>query len=144
MNRMIHIGLVAIATSTIGLAGSASAAGSTSVFNCTVTPANPFIEYRGGIRGVGANVYVKCTVGRTGIVNAQIRENDTVSDDEVTPIRSASFTILAGQTQKVLSMWGACNNFDATGAEELFSRAKINIGGINSAWANTPDVSASC
>ncbi len=71
-------------------------------------------------------------------------EDDGVCDDAVSGLGSDGFSILAGQTRKVLTIRGRCSNFDFGSAEELYNKARINIGGINSAWASTSNVSATC
>jgi hypothetical protein len=126
-------------------AGAAAAATSASVGKCTVSVNPVYVQYRGGVRGVEANVYVRCTEGRSGIVNAQMMEADTGSDDEITGLRSGSFTIPAGQTQKVMTVWGACGgNHDAVGAEEVYLKARINVSYVNSSWAQTAELSTTC
>ena len=122
----------------------ATAATTASRYNCTVTPHYPYIAYYSGVKYAEASVYVRCSVSRSGIVNAQIRESDNGFDQEVTPIRAASFSIPAGATRRVIVIRGRCTNFDTIGNEELFTRAMINIGGVNSDWAQTPNLSASC
>ncbi|MBA2314897.1 MAG: hypothetical protein H0V87_05875 [Chloroflexi bacterium] len=128
----------------LGRPGPAAAATEASVNGCTVTPASPYLAWVDGVKYAYANVYVYCWVSRTGIVNAQIMEDDGVSDDAVSGLGSASFSIFAGQTRKVLTIRGRCSNFDFGSAEELYNKARINIGGLNSAWANTSNVSTTC
>ena len=122
----------------------ASAATSASRYGCTVTPASPYITYYNGVKYAEANVYVRCSDSRSGIVNAQIRESDNGADQHVSSVGSASFSIPAGGTRKVITVRGRCTNFDAIGNEELFTRAMINVGGVNSDWAQTYNVSTSC
>lgn len=134
--RAVLLGLAPVAL----LAPQAGAATSTSVGGCTVTPASPYVS--GGY--AYANAYVRCTTGRTVIVNHQIREDDVTSDDDVSVVRADAVTVPAGQTVRVGPVAGRCGNFDPTGAEELFHRARINVGGINSGWAESPRVSTTC
>jgi len=136
---------MALAGGMIGAnASPASAATSASRYGCTVTPASPYITYYNGVKYAEANVYVRCTVSRSGIVNAQIRESDNGFDQHVSSVGSAEFSIPAGGTRKVITVRGRCTNFDSVGNEELFTRAMINVGGLNSDWAQTLNVSTSC
>ncbi len=97
-----------------------------------------------GVKYAYANVYVYCWIGRTGTVNAQIMEDDAVGDDAVSGLGSASFTILCRTDPQGAGDRGRCSNFDFGSAEELYNKAKINVGYLNSAWASTPNVSAAC
>lgn len=147
MGPFIRTALASAISATAGLAlmaAPATAATETSVNYCSVRPANPYITTYNGVRYAEANVYVYCSRSRSGIANAQIKEADYGTDDAVSGLGSFSFSLTAGQTMKVGTVRGRCLDFDSVGLEELYNHARINVGGINSSWADTGEVSATC
>lgn len=121
-----------------------AAATTATVNGCEVMPAKPYLTYINGVKYVEANVYVKCWLSRSGIVNGQLREADEGPDQDITTMWSSDFSMTAGQTKKVLFLRGRCRNFDIGSNEELYTKAKINVGGINSAFASTAEVNGAC
>jgi hypothetical protein len=62
----------------------------------------------------------------------------------VVQAQNVYFTIPAGQTQRVAVIRGRCQDFDAVGAEEIYSSANIAIDYGNSGWTNSSQVSTTC
>lgn len=144
----VRTALVAVTLAVTGLfatAGPAAAATEATINYCTVRPWQPytFVD-SSGTRWARASIYVYCSRTHSGIANAQIKEADYGLDDQVSSLASFSFSISAGQTVRVGVVTGKCRNFDSTGAEELYTHARINVGGVNSSWADTNEVSTTC
>ena len=145
MKRNLAVFVAAVAALVVlGAANPAGAADEATRYGCTVLPHTPYITVINGVRYAEANVYVRCDTGYTVIVNGKIMEADPGSDDQVV-FKTASATVPGDRlARKVLTMRGRCSNFDPTGAEELFTTAMINVGGVNSAWAQTYEISTTC
>lgn len=145
VSRAAAFCLAACLMSLTATAAPATAATTAAVGGCTVRPHQPYTHVSNGVRYASANIYVTCSVGRSGFTRARIMEADPGFDDTVAPWKQQSmFTIQAGQTMKVGTVTGRCGNFDQFGAEELYASAQVWVGGLWSDVAETAQVSATC
>lgn len=141
--RRLTVAVALTGAAILGVAPQASAATSATVGGCEVTAYRPYIETVSGVRYAKASVYVSCTQSRSGIANFKLMEADPGFDDQLSS-RSASFSLFAGQTTRVGVLSARCTGFDVAGNEELYSEAKINVGGINSGNAQSIQLSTQC